>query len=103
MQQIKEQDILHDEYGNYYEVLAVQKDGDKVKALEVANLFFKETFKAQGAGGEISADSVLAEMNGRIAQAQQEERPIYALGDLLMNRIAIYAMDVTKPFSSSLA
>lgn len=103
MQQIKEQDILHDEYGNYYEVLAVQKDGDKVKALEVTNLFFKETFKTQAAGGEFSADSVLAAMNDRIAQVQQAERPIYALGDLLMNRIAIYAMDVTKPFSGSLA
>lgn len=103
MQHIQETDLVRDEYGNYYKVVGLHTDGDTLKALEVSNLYFELSFEtsAQAMGEEQQSKPVgvfLQErLNAYIDEVQQKERPIYGIRDLMVNRIKVYAVDITQP------
>lgn len=108
MQDIAVADLVHDEYGNYYEVLGIQTKEETLKAIEVSNLYFEKTFQlmldSDGADEQYRGKPVgmLVQdlVNEQIQQVQAKNRPIYSLRDLLINKIQVYASDVTKPHHS---
>lgn len=102
MQHIQEADLVRDEYGNYYKVVGLHTDGGTLKALEVSNLYFELSFESSAqAMGEAQSKPVgvfLQErLNAFIDDVQQKERPIYGIRDLMVNRIKVYAVDITQP------
>lgn len=102
MQHIQEADLVRDEYGNYYKVVGLHTDGDTLKALEVSNLYFELSFEssAQAMGEEqLKPVGVFLQerLNAYIDDVQQKERPIYGIRDLMVNRIKVYAVDITQP------
>lgn len=103
MQQIVESDLVRDEYGNYYKVVGLHTDGETLKALEVSNLYFELSF--ENGPGSISAANqsrplgafLQEQLNAYVDDVQQRERPIYGIRDLMVNRIKVYAVDITQP------
>lgn len=108
MQDIAVADLVHDEYGNYYEVLGIQTKEDTLKAIEVSNLYFEKTFQLMLDTEQVDAQyrgrpmGMLVQdlVNQQIQDVQSRNRPIYSLRDLLINKIQVYASDVTKPHHS---
>ena len=105
MQNIQTADLVRDEYGNYYEVVGVQEDEGTLKGIQVSNLWFEKSF--QKFSGTENTDEkpvgvVLQDLvNGHIEKMQENSRPIYAIRDLMVNRIEVYAVDITKPHPKS--
>lgn len=103
MQHITEKDLVRDEYGNYYKVVGLYTDGDTLKALEVSNLYFELTFESsmdslgEGYGQKPAGVFLQEKLNAYIEDIQQRERPIYGIRDLMVNRIKVYAVDITQP------
>ncbi|WP_088007130.1 hypothetical protein [Indiicoccus explosivorum] len=105
MQHIVTGDLVHDEYGNYYQVVQLHAEGDTLKGISVSNLYFELSFEQTFAGGaavdvykEQPVGVLLQEMlNDKIREVQKNERPIYAIRDLMVNRVEVYAVDITKP------
>ncbi|PSL41501.1 hypothetical protein B0H99_102185 [Planomicrobium soli] len=103
MQQIRENDLVRDEYGNYYKVVGIHAEGDTLKVLEVSNLYFETSF--QYSAESLDQDSktkpvgvfIQEQVNAYIDETQQNERPIYGIRDLMVNRIKVYAVDITQP------
>ena len=103
MQGIVEADLVRDEYGNYYKVVGTHKEEEKLTALEVSNLYFEKSFEA----GTSSLDDnyegkpfgvyIQDQVNAYIEDIQNNERPIYGIRDLMVNRIKVYAVDITQP------
>ncbi|RNF39556.1 hypothetical protein [Planococcus salinus] len=107
MQQIVANDLVHDEYGNYYQVVGTQTDEEKLTALEVSNLYFEisfqtaseeldDTYKGQPVGNYLQE-----QLNNYIEAMERNNRPIYAIRDLMVNQITVYAVDITKPHPKS--
>ncbi|TWT25234.1 hypothetical protein [Planomicrobium sp. CPCC 101110] len=103
MQHIKETDLVRDEYGNYYKVVGIHTEGDTLKALEVSNLYFETSFQHSAESLEDDYKSkpvgvfIQEQVNAYIDEVQQNERPIYGIRDLMVNRIKVYAVDITQP------
>lgn len=103
MQHIVETDLVRDEYGNYYKVVGLHTDDEKLNAIEVSNLYFELSFEsaAEAMGEEYQSKPVgvfLQErLNAFVDDVQQRERPIYGIRDLMVNRIKVYAVDITQP------
>ncbi|MGI2329051.1 hypothetical protein [Planococcus sp. YIM B11945] len=101
MQHIAENDLVRDEYGNYYKVVGLHKDEEVLKALEVSNLYFETSFQhsAESIGDKTKPVGVFLQeqLNAYIEEVQQNERPIYGIRDLMVNRIKVYAVDITQP------
>lgn len=103
MQNILENDLVRDEYGNYYKVIGLHTEEDKLKALEVSNLYFEMSFQysADSLAGDYRSKPVgvflQEQVNTYIEEIQQNERPIYGIRDLMVNRIKVYAVDITQP------
>ena len=105
MQHIAAADLVRDEYGNYYEVVGVHTEGEKLTALEVSNLYFETSFRAaadsERLGEEYKGKPIGVylqdQMNAYIEGVQANERPIYGIRDLMVNRIKVYAVDITEP------
>lgn len=100
MQHIVASDLVRDEYGNYYEVVGTHLEGDTLKALEVSNLYFEKSFQVQMNDAYMDKPvGVLVQehMNAYIEAIEKNNRPIYGIRDLMVNKIKVYAVDVTKP------
>lgn len=103
MQNIAEMDLVRDEYGNYYKVVGIHKDGEKLTALEVSNLYFEKSFEAGSGSLEGSYQGkpfgvyIQDQVNAYIDDIQKNERPIYGIRDLMVNRIKVFAVDITQP------
>lgn len=102
MQHIQEADLVRDEYGNYYKVVGLHTDGDTLKALEVSNLYFELSFESSAQQMEEEQSKPVGvflqeRLNAYIDDVQQKERPIYGIRDLMVNRIKVYAVDITQP------
>lgn len=101
MQKIEQDDLVRDEYGNYYKVVGLHKEGDVLKAIEISNLYFETSF--QYAAGQITdADKPVGvflqdKLNEYVAETESRERPIYGIRDLMVNKIEVYAVDITQP------
>ena len=103
MQKIVETDLVRDEYGNYYKVVGTHMEEDKLTGIEVSNLYFEKSFEA---GTESLDDAykgkpfgvyIQDQVNAYIEDIQKNERPIYGIRDLMVNRIKVYAVDITQP------
>lgn len=103
MQKIVETDLVRDEYGNYYKVVGTHMEEDKLTAIEVSNLYFEKSFEAGTDSLDESYQSkpfgvyIQDQVNAYIEDIQQNERPIYGIRDLMVNRIKVYAVDITQP------
>ncbi|WKA50161.1 hypothetical protein QWY22_14815 [Planococcus liqunii] len=105
MKNIQANDLVRDEYGNYYEVVGVHMDGETLKALEVSNLYFETSFRTAADAGSLGEEYknkpigvyLQDQMNAYISNVQANERPIYGIRDLMVNRIKVYAVDITQP------
>jgi hypothetical protein len=103
MQHITENDLVRDEYGNYYKVVGLHTDGDTLKALEVSNLYYELSFESSSDSmGESYVSKPVGvflqeRLNKYIEDIQQRERPIYGIRDLMVNKIKVYAVDITQP------
>ncbi|TWT01495.1 hypothetical protein [Planomicrobium sp. CPCC 101079] len=103
MQHIRENDLVRDEYGNYYKVVGIHTEEDTLKVLEVSNLYFETSF--QYSAGSLAEDYktkpvgvfIQEQVNAYIDEIQRNERPIYGIRDLMVNRIKVYAVDITQP------
>ncbi|AQQ53681.1 hypothetical protein [Planococcus lenghuensis] len=99
-------DLVTDEYGNFYQVVGTQSDEGEVSAIEIAHIYFQQAFQSQTdvkeAVGTESLGAYLQDLvNGYIEETKKNNRPIYAVRDLLVNNVGIYAMDITKPYPDS--
>lgn len=45
MQNIEQQDLMRDEYGDYYKVVGLHKDEETLKAIGISNLYFETSFQ----------------------------------------------------------
>ncbi|TWT07087.1 hypothetical protein FQV26_04550 [Planococcus sp. CPCC 101016] len=103
MQKIVEADLVRDEYGNYYKVVGTHRDEEKLTALEVSNLYFEKSFEASTHNLDDNYQEkpfgvyIQDQVNAYIEGIQNNERPIYGIRDLMVNRISVYAVDITKP------
>ncbi|WKA57778.1 hypothetical protein QWY16_14920 [Planococcus shenhongbingii] len=105
MQQIVANDLVRDEYGNYYEVVGVDTEGETLKALEVSNLYFEISFRSPADSESIGEEYkgkplgvyLQDQLNAYVDDIQKRERPIYGIRDLMVNRIKVYAVDITQP------
>ena len=103
MQKIVEMDLVRDEYGNYYKVVGTHMEKDKLTGLEVSNLYFEKSFEAgtdsldESYQGKPFGVYIQDQVNAYIEDIQQNERPIYGIRDLMVNRIKVYAVDITQP------
>lgn len=106
MQGIMAGDLVTDEYGNFYQVVGTQSEEGNVTAIEIAHIYFQQAFQSETnikeAVGSESLGTYLQDLvNGYIEEIQKNNRPIYAVRDLLVNNVGIYAMDITKPYPES--
>lgn len=109
MQKIVTNDLVRDEYGNYYLVVGIHADDDKLTGIDVSNLFFEKAFEQRfdtGTVGDRYKDQpvgvLLQELvNDHIQEMQDNDRPIYAIRDLMVNQVEVYAVDITKPHPKS--
>jgi hypothetical protein len=105
MQHIQAADLVRDEYGNYYEVVGVHTEGDTLTAIEVSNLYFETSFRVSSSSENLRDEYkdkpigvyLQDQMNAYIEEVQKNERPIYGIRDLMVNRIKVYAVDITQP------
>ncbi|MBD8013425.1 hypothetical protein [Planococcus wigleyi] len=103
MQKIVETDLVRDEYGNYYKVVGTHMEEDKLTAIEVSNLYFEKSFEVgtdsldESYQGKPFGVYIQDQVNAYIEDIQQNERPIYGIRDLMVNRIKVYAVDITQP------
>ncbi|WP_211654796.1 hypothetical protein [Planococcus alpniumensis] len=101
MQNIEQQDLVRDEYGNYYKVLVLHKDEETLKAIEISNLYFETSFHyaaAQIADANKPIGVFLQEKrNEFFVDAESRERPVYGIKDLMVNKIEVYAVDIRQP------
>lgn len=100
MQQIVASDLVRDEYGNYYEVVGTHLEGETLTAIEVSNLYFEKSFQVQM--NDVYEDKpvgvlIQEHMNAYIEAIEKNNRPIYGIRDLMVNKIKVFAVDVTKP------
>ncbi|WP_394121440.1 hypothetical protein [Planococcus donghaensis] len=103
MQKIVEADLVRDEYGNYYKVVGTHMEEDKLTGIEVSNLYFEKSFES----GVDSLDDtykdkpfgvyIQDQVNAYIEAIQKNDRPIYGIRDLMVNRINVFAVDITQP------
>ncbi|WP_033542598.1 hypothetical protein [Planococcus sp. CAU13] len=104
MQNIQTGDLVRDEYGNHYLVVGATEDEGKLKNIQVSNLWyehaFRESFEDASAGKSIGIQ-LQEKANAYIEETERNERPIYAIRDLIVNRIDVYAVDITKPHPNS--
>src|SRR5690606_19552340 len=103
MQKIVETDLVRDEYGNYYKVVGTHMEEDKLTGLEVSNLYFEKSFEVgtdsldESDQGKPFGVYIQDQVHAYIEDIQQNERPIYGIRDLMVNRIKVYAVDITQP------
>lgn len=103
MQKIVADDLVRDEYGNYYKVVGTHMEEDTLKGLEVSNLYFEKSFQSLVENmGEEYKDKPLGvyvqyQTNAYIEEIEEKGRPIYGIRDLMVNKIKIFAVDITKP------
>lgn len=103
MQKIIADDLVRDEYGNYYKVVGTHMEGDTLKGLEVSNLYFETSFQSlvENMGEEHRGKPVGVyvqdQANAYIEEIEKKGRPIYGIRDLMVNKIKVYAVDITKP------
>jgi len=101
MQNIEQNDLVRDEYGNYYKVVGLHKDEDTLKAIEISNLYFETSFQyaaSQIADAQKPVGVFLQEqLNEFVADVEKRERPVYGIKDLMVNKIEVYAVDITQP------
>ncbi|RAZ69684.1 hypothetical protein [Planococcus maitriensis] len=101
MQKIEQHDLVRDEYGNYYKVVGLHKDEDTLKAIEISNLYFETSFQ-YGASQITDPDKPVGvflqeKLNEFVAGVESRERPVYGIKDLMVNKIEVYAVDITQP------
>lgn len=107
MQQIVANDLVHDEYGNYYQVVGTQIEEETLKGIEISNLYFETSFQTTSEElddtykGQPIGVYLQEQLNNYIEAMERNSRPIYAIRDLMVNKIAVYAVDITKPHPKS--
>lgn len=102
MQNIRPDDLVRDEYGNHYLVVGIQEEEETLKVLQISNLWYEKSFDRDLEVGNKPVGEVLQErVNAYIEETEKKERPIYAIRDLMVNQISVYAVDITKPHPST--
>lgn len=101
MQHIEQNDLVRDEYGNYYKVVGLHKEKETLKAIEISNLYFETSFH-YAASQVNEADKPVGvflqdKLNEFVADVESRERPVYGIKDLMVNKIEVYAVDITQP------
>ncbi len=101
MQHIEQQDLVRDEYGNYYKVVGLHKDGETLKAIEISNLYFETSFQFKAGdvpdAGKPIGVFLQEQLNAYVERVEQRERPVYGIRDLMVNKIEVFAVDITQP------
>lgn len=103
MQNIQTNDLVRDEYGNHYLVIGKTEDEGKLKDIQVSNLWYEQAFREnfEDAAGKPAGIQLQEKVNAYIEETERMERPIYSIRDLIVNRIDVYAVDVSKPHPNS--
>lgn len=104
MQNIQTNDLVRDEYGNHYLVVGTTEDEGKLKNIQVSNLWYEQAFRESfedASAGKMIGIQLQEKVNAYIEETERLERPIYGIRDLIVNRIDVYAVDVTKPHPNS--
>lgn len=104
MQNIQTNDLVRDEYGNHYLVVGIQEDGETLKGIQVSNLWFEKAFRENfndEAEGKPLGMQLQEKVNTYIEEMEKNSRPIYGIRDLMVNKIDVFAVDITKPHPTS--
>lgn len=104
MQNIQTNDLVRDEYGNHYLVVGTHEEEGVLKNIQVSNLWYEQAFRQSfedAAAGKSIGIQLQEKVNAYIEETERDERPIYAIRDLMVNQVDVYAVDVTKPHPNS--
>ncbi|MCM3610464.1 hypothetical protein M4S82_04320 [Planococcus sp. MERTA32b] len=104
MQNIQTNDLVRDEYGNHYLVVGTNEEEGTLKNIQVSNLWYEQAFRESfedAGGGKPVGIQLQEKVNAYIEETERNERPIYGIRDLIVNKIDVYAVDITKPHPNS--
>jgi len=103
MQKIQTNDLVRDEYGNHYLVVGAHEEEGTLKNIQVSNLWYEQSFRErfEDTGSKSLGMQLQEKVNSYIEETERNERPIYGIRDLIVNRIDVYAVDITKPHPNS--
>ena len=104
MQSIQTNDLVRDEYGNHYLVVGTHEEEGTLKNIQVSNLWYEQSFRERfedADRGKSIGIQLQEKVNDYIDETVRIERPIYGIRDLMVNRIDVYAVDISKPHPNS--
>lgn len=100
MQNIQTGDLVRDEYGNHYLVVRAHDENEVLKNIQVSNLWYEHAFRESfedASDGKSIGIQLQEKVNDYIEETEKKDRPIYGIRDLIVNKIDVYALDITKP------
>ncbi|MFC0298457.1 hypothetical protein [Geobacillus jurassicus] len=102
-------DVVTDEYGNYYEVVAVTHKGGKLTKVTLSNIYFETAFSRSFIEEDIvekykykHIGAFLQDLvNDHIQDLKSKKRTIFSIKDLLENGTEVEFLDQTAPHPRS--